>query len=209
MAKQLIYGEDARKALQRGIDQLADTVKVTIGPKGRNVVLDKKYGGPLITNDGVTIAKEIELDDAFENMGAQLVKEVATKTNDIAGDGTTTATVLAQAFVREGLKNVAAGANPMVMRRGISKAVKAAVAAIAENSKKVDGTGDIARVGAISYSSDEIGTLIAEAMEKVSTDGVITVEESKTAETYSEVVEGMQFDRGYITPYMCTDTEKM
>ena len=196
MAKQLIYGEDARKALQRGIDQLADTVKVTIGPKGRNVVLEKKYGGPLITNDGVTIAKEIELDDAFENMGAQLVKEVATKTNDIAGDGTTTATVLAQAFVREGLKNVAAGANPMVMRRGISKAVKAAVAAIAENSKKVDGTGDIARVGAISSSSDEIGTLIAEAMEKVSTDGVITVEESKTAETYSEVVEGMQFDRG-------------
>lgn len=209
MAKQLIYGEDARKALQRGIDQLADTVKVTIGPKGRNVVLDKKYGGPLITNDGVTIAKEIELDDAFENMGAQLVKEVATKTNDIAGDGTTTATVLAQAFVREGLKNVAAGANPMVMRRGISKAVKAAVAAIAENSKKVDGTNDIARVGAISSGSDEIGTLIAEAMEKVSTDGVITVEESKTAETYSEVVEGMQFDRGYITPYMCTDTEKM
>ena len=209
MAKQLIYGEDARKALQRGIDQLADTVKVTIGPKGRNVVLDKKYGAPLITNDGVTIAKEIELDDAFENMGAQLVKEVATKTNDIAGDGTTTATVLAQAFVREGLKNVAAGANPMVMRRGISKAVKAAVAAIAENSKKVDGTNDIARVGAISSSSDEIGTLIAEAMEKVSTDGVITVEESKTAETYSEVVEGMQFDRGYITPYMCTDTEKM
>lgn len=209
MAKQLIYGEDARKALQRGIDQLADTVKVTIGPKGRNVVLDKKYGGPLITNDGVTIAKEIELDDAFENMGAQLVKEVATKTNDIACDGTTTATVLAQAFVREGLKNVAAGANPMVMRRGISKAVKAAVAAIAENSKKVDGTNDIARVGAISSGSDEIGTLIAEAMEKVSTDGVITVEESKTAETYSEVVEGMQFDRGYITPYMCTDTEKM
>ena len=209
MAKQLIYGEDARKALQRGIDQLADTVKVTIGPKGRNVVLDKKYGGPLITNDGVTIAKEIELDDAFENMGAQLVKEVATKTNDVAGDGTTTATVLAQAFVREGLKNVAAGANPMVMRRGISKAVKAAVAAIAENSKKVDGTNDIARVGAISSGSDEIGTLIAEAMEKVSTDGVITVEESKTAETYSEVVEGMQFDRGYVTPYMCTDTEKM
>ena len=209
MAKQLIYGEDARKALQRGIDQLADTVKVTIGPKGRNVVLDKKYGGPLITNDGVTIAKEIELDDAFENMGAQLVKEVATKTNDVAGDGTTTATVLAQAFVREGLKNVAAGANPMVMRRGIAKAVKAAVAAIAENSKKVDGTNDIARVGAISSSSDEIGTLIAEAMEKVSTDGVITVEESKTAETYSEVVEGMQFDRGYVTPYMCTDTEKM
>ena len=209
MAKQLIYGEDARKALQRGIDQLADTVKVTIGPKGRNVVLDKKYGGPLITNDGVTIAKEIELEDAFENMGAQLVKEVATKTNDVAGDGTTTATVLAQAFVREGLKNVAAGANPMVMRRGISKAVKAAVEAIAKNSKTVNRTGDIARVGAISSGSDEIGTLIAEAMEKVSTDGVITVEESKTAETYSEVVEGMQFDRGYVTPYMCTDTEKM
>ena len=209
MAKQLIYGEDARKALQRGIDQLADTVKVTIGPKGRNVVLDKKYGGPLITNDGVTIAKEIELEDAFENMGAQLVKEVATKTNDVAGDGTTTATVLAQAFDREGLKNVAAGANPMVMRRGISKAVKAAVEAIAKNSKTVNGTGDIARVGAISSGSDEIGTLIAEAMEKVSTDGVITVEESKTAETYSEVVEGMQFDRGYVTPYMCTDTEKM
>ena len=209
MAKQLIYGEDARKALQRGIDQLADTVKVTIGPKGRNVVLDKKYGGPLITNDGVTIAKEIELEDAFENMGAQLVKEVATKTNDVAGDGTTTATVLAQAFVREGLKNVAAGANPMVMRRGISKAVKAAVEAIAKNSKTVNGTGDIARVGAISSGSDEIGALIAEAMEKVSTDGVITVEESKTAETYSEVVEGMQFDRGYITPYMVTDTEKM
>ena len=209
MAKQLIYGEDARKALQRGIDQLADTVKVTIGPKGRNVVLDKKYGAPLITNDGVTIAKEIELDDPYENMGAQLVKEVATKTNDIAGDGTTTATVLAQAFVREGLKNVAAGANPTVMRRGISKAVKAAVEAIAKNSKTVDGTNDIARVGAISSGDDEIGKLIAEAMEKVSTDGVITVEESKTAETYSEVVEGMQFDRGYVTPYMCTDTEKM
>ena len=209
MAKQLIYGEDARKALQRGIDQLADTVKVTIGPKGRNVVLDKKYGAPLITNDGVTITKEIELDDPYENMGAQLVKEVATKTNDIAGDGTTTATVLAQAFVREGLKNVAAGANPMVMRRGISKAVKAAVEAIAKNSKTVDGTNDIARVGAISSGDDEIGKLIAEAMEKVSTDGVITVEESKTAETYSEVVEGMQFDRGYVTPYMCTDTEKM
>ena len=209
MAKQLIYGEDARKALQRGIDQLADTVKVTIGPKGRNVVLDKNFGAPLITNDGVTIAKEIELDDAFENMGAQLVKEVATKTNDVAGDGTTTATVLAQAFVREGLKNVAAGANPMVMRRGISKAVNAAVEAIAKNSKAVDGTNDIARVGAISSSDDEIGKLIAEAMEKVSTDGVITVEESKTAETYSEVVEGMQFDRGYVTPYMCTDTEKM
>jgi len=209
MAKQLIYGEDARKALQRGIDQLADTVKVTIGPKGRNVVLDKKYGAPLITNDGVTIAKEIELDDPYENMGAQLVKEVATKTNDVAGDGTTTATVLAQAFVREGLKNVAAGANPMVMRRGIAKAVDAAVEAIVKNSKKVDGTNDIARVGAISSSDEEIGKLIAEAMEKVSTDGVITVEESKTADTYSEVVEGMQFDRGYVTPYMCTDTEKM
>jgi len=209
MAKQLIYGEDARKALQRGIDQLADTVKVTIGPKGRNVVLDKKYGAPLITNDGVTIAKEIELDDPYENMGAQLVKEVATKTNDVAGDGTTTATVLAQAFVREGLKNVAAGANPMVMKRGIAKAVDAAVKAIVDNSKKVDGSGDIARVGAISSGDEDIGKLIAEAMEKVSTDGVITVEESKTAETYSEVVEGMQFDRGYVTPYMCTDTEKM
>ena len=209
MAKQLIYGEDARKALQRGIDQLADTVKVTIGPKGRNVVLDKKFGAPLITNDGVTIAKEIELEDAYENMGAQLVKEVATKTNDIAGDGTTTATVLAQAFVREGLKNVAAGANPMVMRRGISKAVTAAVASIVDNSKAVDGTNDIARVGAISSGDDQIGKLIAEAMEKVSTDGVITVEESKTAETYSEVVEGMQFDRGYVTPYMVTDTDKM
>ena len=209
MAKQIKQGEEARKALCAGIDTLADTVKITLGPKGRNVVLSKKFGAPVITNDGVTIAKEIELKDEFENMGAQLVREVATKTNDAAGDGTTTATVLAQAFVREGLKNVAAGANPMVMRRGISKAVKAAVAAIAENSKKVDGTGDIARVGAISSSSDEIGTLIAEAMEKVSTDGVITVEESKTAETYSEVVEGMQFDRGYITPYMVTDTEKM
>ncbi|MDO5142206.1 MAG: chaperonin GroEL [Eubacteriales bacterium] len=209
MAKQLIYGEDARKALQRGIDQLADTVKVTIGPKGRNVVLDKSFGAPLITNDGVTIAKEIELEDAFENMGAQLVKEVATKTNDVAGDGTTTATVLAQAFVREGLKNVAAGANPMVMRRGIAKAVETAVEAIVQNSKKVDGTNDVARVGAVSSGDDQIGQLIAEAMEKVSTDGVITVEESKTAETYSEVVEGMQFDRGYITPYMVTDTEKM
>ena len=209
MAKQIKQGEDARKALCAGIDQLADTVKITLGPKGRNVVLGKKFGSPVITNDGVTIAKEIELKDAFENMGAQLVREVATKTNDAAGDGTTTATVLAQAFVREGLKNVAAGANPMVMRRGISKAVKAAVEAIAKNSKTVNGTGDIARVGAISSGSDEIGTLIAEAMEKVSTDGVITVEESKTAETYSEVVEGMQFDRGYVTPYMCTDTEKM
>lgn len=209
MAKQIIYGEDARKALERGINQLANTVKVTIGPKGRNVVLDKKFGSPLITNDGVTIAKEIELEDAFENMGAQIVKEVATRTNDIAGDGTTTATLLAQAFVREGLKNVAAGANPMVMRKGMSKAVEAAVNAIKENSKAVDGTNDIARVGAVSSGDDEIGQLIAEAMEKVSTDGVITVEESKTAETYSEVVEGMQFDRGYITPYMVTDTDKM
>ena len=209
MAKQIKQGEDARKALCAGIDTLANTVKITLGPKGRNVVLGKKFGAPVITNDGVTIAKEIELKNEFENMGAQLVREVATKTNDAAGDGTTTATVLAQAFVREGLKNVAAGANPMVMRRGISKAVKAAVEAIAKNSKTVNGTGDIARVGAISSGSDEIGALIAEAMEKVSTDGVITVEESKTAETYSEVVEGMQFDRGYVTPYMCTDTEKM
>ncbi len=187
MAKQILFGEDARKSLQRGVDQLADTVKVTLGPKGRNVVLDKKFGAPLITNDGVTIAKDIELDDPFENMGAQLVKEVATKTNDLAGDGTTTATLLAQAFIREGLKNLAAGANPMVMRKGMSKAVEAAVKAIAENSKKVNGTADIARVAAVSSSSEEIGTLIAEAMEKVSTDGVITVEESKTAETYSEV----------------------
>ena len=209
MAKQILFGEDARKALQRGIDQLADTVKVTIGPKGRNVVQDKKYGAPLITNDGVTIAKDIELDDPFENMGAQLVKEVATKTNDAAGDGTTTATLLAQAFVREGLKNLAAGANPMVMRKGMSKAVDAAVKSIAANSQKVNGTQDIARVAAVSSSDEEIGKLIAEAMEKVSTDGVITVEESKTAETYSEVVEGMQFDRGYVTPYMVTDTEKM
>ncbi|MGE4548425.1 MAG: chaperonin GroEL [Intestinibacillus sp.] len=209
MAKQIEFGEDARKALERGINKLADTVKVTIGPKGRNVVLDKKFGSPLITNDGVTIAKEIELDDPYENMGAQLVKEVATKTNDVAGDGTTTATVLAQAFVREGLKNIAAGANPMVMRRGMSKAVDAAVEAIQQHSKKVNGTNDIARVGAVSSGNEEIGKLIAEAMEKVSTDGVITVEESKTAETYSEVVEGMQFDRGYITPYMVTDTDKM
>ena len=209
MAKQILFGEEARKSLQSGVDQLADTVKVTLGPKGRNVVLDKKYGAPLITNDGVTIAKDIELDDPFENMGAQLVKEVATKTNDLAGDGTTTATVLAQAFVREGLKNLAAGANPMVMRKGMSKAVDAAVKAIAVNSKKVNGTADIARVAAVSSGNEEIGTLIAEAMEKVSTDGVITVEESKTAETYSEVVEGMKFDRGYVTPYMVTDTEKM
>ena len=209
MAKQILFGEEARKALQRGVDQLADTVKVTLGPKGRNVVLDKKFGAPLITNDGVTIAKDVELDDPFENMGAQLVKEVATKTNDIAGDGTTTATLLAQAFVSEGLKNLAAGANPMVMRKGMSKAVDAAIEAIAQNSKKVSGTDDIARVAAVSSGNEEIGKLIAEAMEKVSTDGVITVEESKTAETYSEVVEGMQFDRGYVTPYMVTDTEKM
>ena len=209
MAKQILFGEEARKSLQRGVDQLADTVKVTLGPKGRNVVLDKKFGAPLITNDGVTIAKDIELADPFENTGAQLVKEVATKTNDLAGDGTTTATLLAQAFVGEGLKNLAAGANPMVMRKGMNKAVETAVKAIAENSKKVNGTADIARVAAVSSGDEEIGTLIAEAMEKVSTDGVITVEESKTAETYSEVVEGMQFDRGYVTPYMVTDTEKM
>ena len=209
MAKILCYGEDARHALERGVNQLADTVKITMGPKGRNVVLDKKFGAPLITNDGVTIAKEIELDDAFENMGAQLVKEVATKTNDVAGDGTTTATLLAQAIIREGLKNLAAGANPMVMKKGIAKATTAAVEAIKGNSKQVNGTEDIARVGAVSSGDETIGKLIAEAMEKVSSDGVITVEESKTAETYSEVVEGMQFDRGYITPYMVTDTEKM
>ena len=209
MAKQIQFGEEARKSLMKGIDQLADTVKVTMGPKGRNVVLAKKFGAPLITNDGVTIAKDIELDDPFENMGAQLVKEVATKTNDVAGDGTTTATMLAQAFVHEGLKNLAAGANPMVMRKGMNKAVETAVKAIAEQSKKVDGAADIARVAAVSSGNDEIGKLISEAMEKVSTDGVITVEESKTAETYSEVVEGMQFDRGYVTPYMVTDTEKM
>ena len=209
MAKQIQFGEEARKSLMRGIDQLADTVKVTMGPKGRNVVLGKKFGAPLITNDGVTIAKDIELDDPFENMGAQLVKEVATKTNDVAGDGTTTATLLAQAFIGEGLKNLAAGANPMVMRKGMTKAVDAAVKAIASNSKKVNGAEDIARVAAVSSGNEEIGKLISEAMEKVSTDGVITVEESKTAETYSEVVEGMQFDRGYITPYMVTDTEKM
>ena len=209
MAKQICYGEDARKKLEAGINQLADTVKITLGPKGRNVVLEKKFGAPLITNDGVTIAKEVELEDPFENMGAQLVKEVATKTNDVAGDGTTTATVLAQALVREGLKNIAAGANPMIVRRGISKAVDTAVSEIIKNSKKVNGKEDIARVAAISAADEEIGTLIAEAMEKVSTDGVITVEESKTAETYSDVVEGMQFDRGYISPYMVTDTEKM
>ena len=209
MAKILCYGEEARHALERGVNQLADTVKITMGPKGRNVVLDKKFGAPLITNDGVTIAKEIELEDPFENMGAQLVKEVATKTNDVAGDGTTTATLLAQAIIREGLKNLAAGANPMVMKKGIAKATSAAVEAIKANSKKVNGTEDIARVGAVSSSDETIGKLIAEAMEKVSHDGVITVEESKTAETYSEVVEGMQFDRGYIAPYMVTDTEKM
>ncbi len=209
MAKQIIYGEDARRALEKGVNQLADTVKLTIGPKGRNVVLEKKYGSPLITNDGVTIAKEIELKDAFENMGAQLVREVASKTNDVAGDGTTTATVLAQAIIHEGIKNVAAGANPMIMKRGIQKGVDAAVAAIKANSQPVAGTSDIARVGAVSSGDETIGNLIAEAMEKVSQNGVITVEESKTAETYSEVVEGMQFDRGYITPYMVTDTDKM
>lgn len=209
MSKIICYGEDARHALERGVNQLADTVKITMGPKGRNVVLDKKFGAPLITNDGVTIAKEIELDDPYENMGAQLVKEVATKTNDVAGDGTTTATLLAQAIIREGLKNLAAGANPMVMKKGIAKATAAAVEAIKANSKKVNGSDDIARVGTVSSGDEVIGKLIAEAMEKVSHDGVITVEESKTAETYSEVVEGMQFDRGYITPYMVTDTEKM
>ena len=209
MSKIICYGEEARHALERGVNQLADTVKITMGPKGRNVVLDKKFGTPLITNDGVTIAKEIELADPFENMGAQIVKEVSTKTNDVAGDGTTTATLLAQAIIREGLKNLAAGANPMVMKKGISKATEAAIEAIKGHSKPVSGTSDIARVGAISSSDDAIGSLIAEAMEKVSHDGVITVEESKTAETYSEVVEGMQLDRGYITPYMVTDTEKM
>ena len=209
MAKIICYGEEARQALQRGVDQLANTVKITMGPKGRNVVLDKKFGAPLITNDGVTIAKEIELEDPFENMGAQLVKEVSTKTNDVAGDGTTTATLLAQAIIGEGLKNLAAGANPMVMKKGIAKATSAAIEAIKNNSQKVNGTADIARVGAISSGDETIGKLIAEAMEKVSADGVITVEESKTAETYSEVVEGMMFDRGYITPYMVTDTEKM
>ena len=209
MAKKIIYGEDARKALLSGVNQLADTVKITLGPKGRNVVLDKKFGAPLITNDGVTIAKEVELEDPFENMGAQLVKEVATKTNDVAGDGTTTATLLAQALVREGMKNVTAGANPMVLRGGVQKATKVAVDAIEKNAHQVSGTKDIARVAAVSSSSDEIGQLIADAMEKVTSDGVITVEESKTAETYSEVVEGMMFDRGYITPYMATDTDKM
>ena len=209
MAKIICYGEEARKALEKGVNQLADTVKITLGPKGRNVVLDKKFGAPLITNDGVTIAKEIELDDPFENMGAQLVKEVSTKTNDVAGDGTTTATLLAQAIIREGLKNLAAGANPMIMKKGIAKATTTAIEAIKANSQKVNGSADIARVGAVSSGDENIGKLIAEAMEKVGHDGVITIEESKTAETYSEVVEGMQFDRGYITPYMVTDTEKM
>ncbi len=209
MAKQIIYGEEARKALQSGIDQLADTVKITLGPKGRNVVIDKKFGAPLITNDGVTIAKEIELDDAFENMGAQLVKEVATKTNDAAGDGTTTATLLAQALVREGMKNIAAGANPMVVKKGIQKAVDTAVETVVKNSQKISGSADIARVATVSAGDETVGKLIAEAMEKVTADGVITLEESKTAETYSEVVEGMQFDRGYISPYMVTDTDKM
>ena len=209
MAKIICYGEEARKALEKGVNQLADTVKITLGPNGRNVVLDKKFGAPLITNDGVTIAKEIELPDPFENMGAQLVKEVSTKTNDVAGDGTTTATLLAQAIIREGLKNLAAGANPMIMKKGIAKATTTAIEAIKANSQKVNGSADIARVGAVSSGDENIGKLIAEAMEKVGHDGVITIEESKTAETYSEVVEGMQFDRGYITPYMVTDTEKM
>ena len=209
MAKQIIYGEEARKALQAGIDKLADTVKITLGPKGRNVVLDKKYGSPLITNDGVTIAKDVELEDPFENMGAQLVKEVATKTNDVAGDGTTTATLLAQAFVREGMKNVAAGANPMVVKKGIKMGVDAAVEAVKANSKPVTSSNDIARVATVSAADEEIGKIIAEAMEKVTADGVITVEESKTAVTDSDIVEGMQFDRGYISPYMVTDTDKM
>ena len=209
MVKEIIFGEEARRALERGVNKLADTVKVTLGPKGRNVVIDKKYGTPLITNDGVTIAREIILDDIFENQGAQLVREVATKTNDVAGDGTTTATLLAQALIREGLKNLAAGANPVVLRKGIAKAVEVAVEEIKKNAHKVNGTQDIARVAGVSSGDENIGKLIAEAMEKVTTNGVITVEESKTAETYSEVVEGMQFDRGYITPYMVTDTDKM
>ena len=209
MAKDILYGMEARNALVRGVDKLADTVKITMGPKGRNVVLDKKFGAPLITNDGVTIAKEIELEDATENMGAQLVKEVATKTNDAAGDGTTTATLLAQALIREGMKNVTAGANPMVLRKGMKKAVDRAVECLVANSKKVNGKEDIARVGTISAGDEVIGTLIADAMEKVTSDGVITVEESKSADTYSEVVEGMQFDRGYLSPYMATDMDKM
>ena len=209
MSKIIAYGEEARKSLQKGIDQLADTVKITLGPKGRNVVLDKKFGAPLITNDGVTIAKEIELEDPFENMGAQLVKEVATKTNDAAGDGTTTATLLAQALVREGMKNVTSGANPMVLKKGIQRAVQTAVDTVISHSQKVNGSADIARVATVSCGDEVIGNLIAEAMEKVSADGVITLEESKTAETYTEVVEGMQFDRGYISPYMVTDTDKM
>ena len=209
MAKTILYGIEARNALVAGVDKLANTVKITMGPKGRNVVLDKKYGAPLITNDGVTIAKDIELEDAAENMGAQLVKEVATKTNDAAGDGTTTATLLAQAFVREGMKNVTAGANPMVLRKGMKKAVDAAVEALGANAKKVNGREDIARVGTVSSGDEVIGELIADAMEKVTADGVITVEESKSADTYSEVVEGMQFDRGYLSPYMATDMDKM
>ena len=209
MAKQIIYGEEARKALQRGVDQLADTVKITLGPKGRNVVLGKKFGAPLITNDGVTIAKEIELEDPFENMGAQLIREVSTKTNDVAGDGTTTATLLAQAIVHEGLKNVSAGANPMVMRKGMEKAVETAIETIKANSETIKGSDDIARVGAVSSGDESVGKLIAEAMDKVGASGVITIEESKTAETGLEVVEGMQFDRGYISPYMVTDTDKM
>ena len=209
MAKDIKYGEEARKSLQSGIDKLADTVKITLGPKGRNVVLDKKFGAPLITNDGVTIAKEIELEDAFENMGAQMLKEVATKTNDAAGDGTTTATLLAQAMIREGMKNIAAGANPMIVKKGMAKAVETAVGTVISNSKKIEGSDDIARVATVSSADENVGKLIADAMEKVTADGVITIEESKTAETYSEVVEGIQFDRGYISPYMVTDTEKM
>jgi chaperonin GroEL len=209
MSKEIKYGEEARRALESGVNQLADTVKITLGPKGRNVVLDKKFGAPLITNDGVTIAKEIELEDKFENMGAQLVKEVATKTNDVAGDGTTTATLLAQAIIREGLKNVAAGANPMIIKKGLAKAVEVAVEAIKENSRKINGKEDISRVASISANDEVIGSLIADAMEKVTNDGVITVEESKTMGTNLEVVEGMQFDRGYVSSYMVTDTEKM